>query len=74
MPRKVKVIDMETLEVWNSLEECAKYLGVSRATICQGINRNGRTKHRRLEYLYYWLALPSRDKEKYSRKNNIYFL
>lgn len=69
-----KVIDMETLEVWKSLEECAKYLGVSRVTICQGINRNGRTRYRRLEYLDYWLSLDSRDKEKYSRKSNIYFL
>ena len=83
---KRKIIDVETLEVWDSVKSCAEALGVSLPAIVQAIVRGANcTGHRgwagrkfkghRLEYLDYWNeAYTPREKEKFTRKNNIFWL
>ena len=39
---KKAIIDVETLEVWDSVTECAEALGISRPAVHQSIIRNGR--------------------------------
>lgn len=72
--KKRPVIDLETLEVWESLSQCARSLNVSNNTIFQAIEISCKAKGRRLEYFDWWLGWDNRDKEKYTRKNNIYFI
>lgn len=67
-----KIIDMETLEIYPSMAQCAKELGV-RTNISTAILRGYKVKGRKLEYFDYWVGLDSRDKEKFSRKNGFYF-
>lgn len=69
-----KIIDMETLQVWNTLTECARDLKVTPAAITRMIQVQYRVKGRRLEYLDFWLQLHPKDKERYSKKSNIFFL
>lgn len=77
------VIDIETLEVWNSVKECSRATGVSSQAICRSIVFGWRVgsgikrtrKGRRLEYLDYWLtAYTPAEKEKHARQNGFYFL
>lgn len=68
-----KIIDMETLEIYPSMTQCAKQLSVSIPSIFNAILKNQKVKGRRLEYFDYWVGLDSRDKEKFSRKNGFYF-
>ena len=72
--KKRPVIDLETLEVWESLSQCARSLNVSTTDIFQAIEIGFKAKGRRLEYFDWWLGWDNRDKEKYTRKNNIYFI
>ena len=81
--RKKKVIDVETLEVFSSVKECACALGVSPASVVQSIimktRVGGGRRHytfagRLLEYYDYWSeAWTAKEKEKHSRKNGFYF-
>lgn len=68
------IIDVETLEVYGSGKEVARVLGVSRPNICQNILLSCRTKGRKLEYLEDWSRWNDKQKEKWTRKNNIFFL
>lgn len=72
--KKRPVIDIETLEIWESLSHCARTLKVKPQTIFQAIELNIKAKGRRLEYFDWWIYWDNRDKEKYTRKNNIYFV
>ena len=79
---KKAIIDVETLEVWESLTECAAALKVSPSAICQAIafgyrlggGRSWNAK-RKLEYFDYWLeAYTVEEKERFTRKNGIFWL
>lgn len=79
---KKAIIDVETLEVWESLTECAAELKVSIPAIIQAIaygyriggGRSWNAK-RKLEYFDYWLeSYTKAEKEKFTRKNNIFWL
>ena len=82
--RKRAIIDVETLEVWPSLYDCAKALGVKPPAVFQAIIRNGRcggarckpyAGQRKVEYFdYWWAAYTPAEKESYSKKNGIFWL
>ena len=72
--KKRPVIDIETLEIWESLSHCARALNVSVNTVFQAIEMNCKAKGHRLEYFDWWIDYDNRDKEKHTRKNNIYFI
>lgn len=68
------VIDIENLELWDSLTICAKQLNVSvQSVFCAIINGN-KVRGHRVEYFDLWINWDNRDKEKHTSKNNIYFL
>lgn len=72
--RKAKpVIDIETLQIWPSMSSCADHLQTSPASVFGAIIGRTRCKKRLLEYFDNWLVWPNKEKEKYTRKNNIYF-
>lgn len=72
---KRKMIDCETLEVFDSISDVAKRLNTTPANILQCIWRNGRPRGRKIEYLDFWEeCMTAKEKEKYTRKNNIYFM
>lgn len=81
--KKKKVIDVETLEVFQSVKECAVALCVTPAAIVQAIlmktRVGGGRRHytfagRLLEYFDFWVeAYPAKEKEKYARRNGFYF-
>ena len=69
-----KVIDIETLEVFESATKCAEALGITVAWVSASIFYGYRCKKRRLEYLDDWAAWSVDMKERHTKKNNIYFL
>ena len=78
-----KIIDLETLEVWDSLTECAKHFNVTPACITTSIALGCRVSgkkipyrgERRLEYLDYWIeCYTPEEKEQFTKKNNIFFI
>ena len=77
-----RVIDVETLDVFPSLSECARSLGVSAPWVHQSILMRYRVggghkegSGRLLEYFDYWSeAYSAKEKERYSRKNGVFFL
>ena len=74
MTGEKRVIDIETLEVFESATKCAESLGVSLAAVSFAILYSRRCKGRRLEYLDDWVMWPAVMKENHTKKNNIYFL
>lgn len=73
MWHKRPVIDVKTLEVWESRTACAKYLGVSVGRITQCIEFGRRVRGRRVEDFEYWQELDWRDKEKMAQSNFYFF-
>lgn len=85
MKNRKQIIDIETLEVWDSLADCAEALGVSSPYLVQAINMKyrvgggmGFTKKKHghlLEYFSYWLtAYTANDKAKYCRNKQFDFM
>lgn len=68
-----RIIDIETLEWFDSLSDCAGKIGCSKPNVYKAILEGIKCKGRRFEYLDVWLTWNSREKEKFTRKNNIYF-
>lgn len=72
---KRRIIDIEALDVWPSLNACARALNVTPPRICAAILLKQRVAGRRLEYFDFWLeAYTPKEKEYHTRKNNIFFL
>lgn len=71
---KKRVIDIETLEFFESATKCAEAFGVSVACVSASILYCRKCKKRRFEYLDDWVLWPKEIKEKHTKKNNIYFL
>lgn len=69
-----EVIDIETLEVYGKMSDLAKILGVSVPSIYGAIVLGRKVAGKRFEYLSEWIYWSDWEKEKYTRKNNIYFL
>lgn len=72
---KRKIINLYTLEIYSCLSALARKLDIPRGYLCE-IVKEGRTfDKQKYEYLDVWLTeYPAWEKEKYSRRNNIYFL
>lgn len=70
---KKKVIDVKTLEVWESYGEAARCLGVTVPAIHHSIYFGWKVKGRHLEDFEYWRGLHPRDKEKMAQRN-FYFM
>lgn len=74
MPDKIKIIDCETLEIFESMTHAAKILKVSPQRVHYSILYNERVGGRKLEHYDYWVELHDQDKEAYTYRNNIFFL
>ena len=85
MKKRKPIIDIETLEVWDSLKDCAEALGVSSQYLVKAINMKYRVgggkgftkkKHGQLiEYFAYWLtAYTAKEKAKYCRNKRYDFM
>lgn len=68
------IIDIETLEVYPSGKHIARVLNVSRPNIRQAIILGHAVAGRHLEYLEEWGWWTDKQKEKWTRKNGIYFV
>lgn len=71
---KRKIIDIETLEVFPSMTDAAKRLGVTPVSIYKNILMGFKTKGIRLEFFDEWLFWTNSKKSKHTEKNNIYFI
>lgn len=69
-----RIIDIETLETYRTFRECGEKIGCSRELIYQSILNRRKAKGHRFEYLEDWQYWTDKEKEKHTRKNNIYFL
>jgi transcription initiation factor TFIIIB Brf1 subunit/transcription initiation factor TFIIB len=68
------VINAETLELYRSQREVAKIEGVSVPAVLNAINSERPIKGTMYAMLEDWQWWSDREKEKFTRKNNIYFL
>ena len=69
-----RIIDIETLESYRTLRECGEKIGCSGVCVCESILRGCKCKGHRFEYLEDWQYWTDQEKEKWTRKNNIYFM
>ena len=69
-----RIIDIETLETYRTLGECGEKIGCSKEHIYQAILNMRKAKGHRFEYLEEWINWTDKEKDKHTRKNNIYFL
>lgn len=69
-----RIIDIETLETYRTLRECGEKIGCSGVCVYESILRCCKCKGHRFEYLEEWIHWTDKEKEKHTRKNNIYFL
>ena len=69
-----RIIDIETLETYRTARECGEKFGCSGVCVCESILIGCKCKEHRFEYLEEWINWTDKEKEKYTRKNNIYFL
>jgi hypothetical protein len=72
--RKRPVINIETLEVFPSIRACARKHAVSESAVFQAILLGTKSGGQRFEYLEDWSYWTGREKEKHTRKNNIFFI
>lgn len=68
------VINAETLELYGSQREVARIEGVSVPMVCNAINSERPIKGTMYAMLEDWQWWSDKEKEKFTRKNNIYFL
>lgn len=75
-----RVINMETIDVYPSIENCARHLGVSPSAVYTAIVTGRRTGGKRMgagwrfEFFDYWReAYTAAEKERYSAKNGFFF-
>lgn len=69
-----KVINLETLEIYNSQKEAAIKLGTHPTNIWRAILMGHKAKGNRIEDFEMFTYMTNKEKEKYTRKNNIYFI
>lgn len=69
-----KIIDMETLEVYQSVHDASRKLKCNASNITRNINVGWKIMGKKLEYFDEWILLDDKEKQKYSVKNNIYFM
>lgn len=69
-----RIIDIETLETYRTSQECGKKIGCSPECVYWSIQNGTKARGHRLEYLEDWQYWTDKEKEKWTRKNNIYFM
>lgn len=69
-----RIIDIETLETYRTLRECGEKIGCSGVCVYKSILIGIKCKGHRFEYLEDWINWTDKEKEKHTRKNNIYFM
>ena len=69
-----KVINIETLEVFESLTSAAIKHNVRASVLFNNILFKYKTKGNRFEYFDNWKYWSNKEKEKFTRKNNIFFI
>lgn len=67
------VIDIESLEIYSSVKKCAEACNVTKPAVCHSILLGYRTKGRRFEYFETWMTWTNKEKERHTRRNNIFF-
>ena len=67
------IINIETLQVFNSLTDCAKAMQTSVASIHRALKNGRKVKHFKIEYLEDWLQWEPEVKERYCRWGNVGF-
>lgn len=72
--KKRKIINIETLEVFNSLTDVAKKYNCFPSAVFNNIVFNYKTKGNRFEYFDEWTFWTSKEKEKFTKRNNIFFM
>lgn len=73
MASKKKVINIETLEIFRSIGQAASHYKVTHNGIVNAIIYGTKVKGNRVEFFEDWIFWTNKDKEKYTRKYNIYF-
>lgn len=68
------VIDIETLEIYSSYLDFAEKTKIHPFYVSRCLSTADRCKGYRIEYFEEWIKWDNAVKEKYTRKNNIYFL
>ena len=68
------VINIETLEVYESATDFAKKHNITVVSVVRSITLGRKTANCRLEYFDIWKHWTNREKEKHSKKNNIWFI
>ena len=66
-------IDVETLEVFRGLNDLSKKLKTSMVRCCQRVSCFQRIKGRLIEKFDEWQKWDNWEKERYTKKNNIFF-
>ena len=74
MPKKRKVINCETLEVYESISDLSRKLNISPQRLYQAIYRNSKMNNVYYDFFDDWIYRTDKDKEEYCYKNNIFFL
>lgn len=69
-----RIIDIETLETYRTLRECGEKIDCSAECVYMSILNRRKARGHRLEYLEEWINWTDKEKEKHTRKNNIYFM
>jgi len=69
-----RIIDIETLETYRTLRECAEKIGCSAECVYMSILNGRKARGHRFEYFEDWQYWTDQEKEKWTRKNNIYFM
>lgn len=67
------IINVETLQVYDNLSECAKSLQTSATSIHRALKYGRKVKHFQLEYLQDWLQWEPEVKEKFCIWGNVGF-
>lgn len=68
------IINVETLQVFNNLTECAKTFKTSATSIHRALYRGGKVRHFQLEYLEDWLQWDPEVKSSFCLWGNVDFL
>lgn len=69
-----RIIDIETLETYRTLRECGEKIGCSAECVYMSIQNNRKARGHRFEYLEEWINWTDKEKEKWTRKNNVFFI
>lgn len=74
MAKGRKIINTHTLEVFNTMKEAGRHYGVTGVAIYDSVMIGFKIKGQTLAFFDDWITWPSEKKEKFSRRNNIYFM